>query len=527
MGQEGNSAFSAFVSYSHADKAAAQKLHRKLEGYRLPKHVAAQLAGRDQGNGEAAEGKADGRLGQIFRDREDLPAAQDLSQSVKEALTGSGALVVLCSPAAKASPWVSREIELFRELHPKRPVLAALIEGEPADAFPEPLLQGGEPLAADLRKEGDGPRLGFLKVVAGIAGVPLDALVQRDAQRRLRRVTMITGGAVLAMLAMAIMTFIAIQSSFEAQRQRAEAEDLVEYMLTDLRRELKGVGRLDVMTGVNERAMDYYERQGDLSDLPAESLERRARILHAMGEDDEKRGDLDKALKKFKEAHRVTKTLLARDSNNPDRIFGHAQSEYWVGRVHQLSRQANKAIFRFNRYRALAEKLVAIERTAFRSAMERAYSENNLGIAKLRLLNRPIESKLHFENAIKWFYLARQRTETEDEVNLEIANANAWLSDSFFFTKNFKEALEIRRNEAVILQALLRRDNSNRDIIYRSLVNRNAQIEIQFQIYGQASKASRDDTLLSDVEELIRSDRRNVKWQNLRRNIVENIQIGE
>ena len=55
-------------------------------------------------------------------------------------------------------------------------MLAALIEGEPADAFPQPLLQGGEPLAADLRKQGDGPRLGFLKVVAGIAGVPLDAL---------------------------------------------------------------------------------------------------------------------------------------------------------------------------------------------------------------------------------------------------------------------------------------------------------------------------------------------------------------
>ena len=68
---------------------------------------------------DAADGKADGRLGQIFRDREDLPAAQDLSESVKEALSVSGALVVLCSPAAKASPWVAREIELFRELHPE------------------------------------------------------------------------------------------------------------------------------------------------------------------------------------------------------------------------------------------------------------------------------------------------------------------------------------------------------------------------------------------------------------------------
>ena len=35
---------------------------------------------------------------------------------------------------------------------------------------------------------------------------------------------------------MAIMTMFAIQSRNEAQRQRAEAEGLIEYMLTDLQR---------------------------------------------------------------------------------------------------------------------------------------------------------------------------------------------------------------------------------------------------------------------------------------------------
>ena len=278
--------FRAFVSYSHADAAIAQKLHRKIETYRLPQHLQA----------DRIDNQDNGRLGRIFRDREDLPAAQDLSESVKQALAGSQVLVVICSPDARASIWVTREIELFRALHPDRPVLAALVRGEPEEAFPAALRNGAEPLAADLRKQGDGWRLGFLKIVAGIAGVPLDALVQRDAARRIRRVMAVTGGALVALLAMIGMTIYAIQSRNEAQHQQAEAEGLVEYMLTDLRTELKGVGRLDVMTKVNERAMDYYDDQADLSDMPAESLERRARILHAMGEDDEKRGDLDKAL---------------------------------------------------------------------------------------------------------------------------------------------------------------------------------------------------------------------------------------
>ena len=134
--------------------------------------------------------------------------------------------------------------------------------------FPPNLATGGaEPLAADLRPHADGRRLGFLKLVAGLSGVGLDALVQRDAQRRLRRVTAVTAAALAAMLVMAVLTGLALSQRREAQRQRAEAEGLVEFMLTDLRDKLKGVGRLDVLPAVNERALTYYRKQ-DLASLP-------------------------------------------------------------------------------------------------------------------------------------------------------------------------------------------------------------------------------------------------------------------
>ncbi|MEE9434505.1 MAG: toll/interleukin-1 receptor domain-containing protein [Sphingorhabdus sp.] len=481
MGEEGNSAFSAFVSYSHADKTAAQKLHRKLEGYRLPKHVAAQLAGRDQGNGGAADGKADGRLGQIFRDREDLPAAQDLSQSVKEALSVSGALVVLCSPAAKASPWVAREIQLFRELHPGRPVLAALIEGEPADAFPESLLQGGEPLAADLRKEGDGPRLGFLKVVAGIAGVPLDALVQRDAQRRLRRVTMITGGALAAMLAMAIMTFIAIQSRNEAQRQRAEAEGLVEYMLTDLRSELKGRTTIRVMSKVNKRALAYYEAQGDLNDLPDDSLGRWARLLHARGEDFEKQGKLDEALAKFTDAHRVTEALLEREPDNPDRIFEHAQSEYWVGYAAWQNRDLETTGKYWRGYLRQAKALSRVEPSTIRSLMELGYSNGNLceltaGAGKdMSIAIKYCKSSIVYE--------ARAVAKAPDNVSnsMALANRYGWMADALMKVGRYDDAMAQRKAEQVLIDGLVKNDPENGELLLRQTwpkIGRGA-IEIQ------------------------------------------------
>lgn len=320
--------YRAFLSYSHKDAAEAARIHRRLESYRLPK----RLVGR-----ETERGTVPPRLWPIFRDREEMAAATDLSETVRAALAESAALIVLCSPDAAASLWVSEEIATFRRLYPDRPVLAAILAGDPPDCFPAALraqdLDGTwhEPLATDLRRQGDGPHLGLLKLVAGITGVPLDDLVQRDASRRIRRVTAVTVAALVAVLIMAALTWFALDARREAERQRAEAEGLIEFMLTDLRQGLKGVGRLDLMNNVNQRALAYYEGQGGVETLSDESLERRARIIGAIGEDEENRDNYDLALARYLILHETTGALLRKGRTNPARILAHARSENRLG----------------------------------------------------------------------------------------------------------------------------------------------------------------------------------------------------
>src|SRR3569833_628000 len=165
--------YRAFISYSHKDSRFGHRLHRQLEGYAVPRRV---------GGRPASYGPVPARLAPIFRDREELSAAGNLSEQVREALAESGALIVVCSPSAVATQWVGREIELFRQLHPDRPILAALIDGEPQDAFPPALrfapdgVTPIEPLAADFRPAADGERLALLKLIAGVLGIGVDAL---------------------------------------------------------------------------------------------------------------------------------------------------------------------------------------------------------------------------------------------------------------------------------------------------------------------------------------------------------------
>lgn len=453
-------AYRAFISYSHTDLAVAKRLHRALESYHVPK----RLVGTETPRGIVPAG-----LGPIFRDVDELPASDDLNNEIKGALAASGALIVLCSPNAKSSRWVNREIELFREIHgTSRPILAALIDGEPEDAFPPQLVAGGgEPVAADFRKGGDGHQLARLKLVAGLTGISLNSLVQRDAQAQVRRVTVITGIAIAALLIMALLLAAALRARTEADRQRAEAEGLVEYMLTDLRSRLKGVGRLDVMADVNTRAMDYYDDEASLEGLPPESLARRARVLHAMGEDDEKLGQLDKALSKFREAHRTTAAVAAQMPDNGDAIFAHAQSEYWVGYAAKQLEQRDTTERHWRGYLTQAERLAKVEPGSVRSLMEQGYAHGNM-CAFLQAEKRSWDIAMaHCQQSVAFEEQALAKDPENREIMGALANRLGWIAVVALKDDRAQEALDYRRREFDLLERALAGDANNNDFAER------------------------------------------------------------
>ncbi|HUS25698.1 MAG TPA: TIR domain-containing protein [Candidatus Binatia bacterium] len=164
----------AFLSYSHADEAAATKLHRALESYTLPASVR----------------KAHGlprRLIPVFRDVEELEAAAGLTGRLEQALDGARWLILLCSPAAAKSKYVNAEVEYFLRLHGPDKILCVLAEGEPPDCFP-PAIRAlkDEPLAADLRAGAD-VDLAILKLISAMAVIGFTELRNREAQRRKRQ----------------------------------------------------------------------------------------------------------------------------------------------------------------------------------------------------------------------------------------------------------------------------------------------------------------------------------------------------
>jgi tetratricopeptide (TPR) repeat protein len=223
--------YRAFISYSHRDGAITRRLHRRLETYAVPRALA-----REDGVPIPA------RLHPVFLDRDELASSGALSQSIQNALDDSAALVVVCSPAAVASPWVDAEIAWFRRHHPARPLLAFVVDGDPGldprahpgrAALPlrlallDPARDDGalaEPLAADARPEADGFTSAFFKLAAGLLGVRYDELRQRDHRRRQRRSLLLSSAALVLAAVFAWLAWDATLARDAARRAQAAAE---------------------------------------------------------------------------------------------------------------------------------------------------------------------------------------------------------------------------------------------------------------------------------------------------------------
>lgn len=446
--------YSAFISYSSRDQKFAAWLHRELEAYRLPGHLAHET--------QATTLRGD-RLKPLFHDTWELNAAHDLPGALREAIAQSESLIVVCSPNAAASDWVGREIELFRELHGDSNIRAALLEGDPESAFHPALLtrsdgQAMEPLAADFRRGGSTRKLAALKLIAALAGVQLDELVQRDGQRRTRQVMVASAAAVAAMAVISVLSVLALTAREAERLQRAKGEAVNEVMLTELSPALRRTGRTDVSSIVHQAVLDYYR---DQPDLPPDAQMQRARALHGRGTDEETRGDLEQASVSYAQAWRITDDLLAKAPRDLERTFLHAQSEYYVGNIAWQKGDGAVARRRFEAYAGLARELGRRAPKNLDYRMETAYAESNLGTLALRQAGDAAAAEGHFGRALETLKSISAAKPQDADIKADLADGYGWLANAQAAQGKLAAAQANRDAQRPIIDVLLAEDPLN------------------------------------------------------------------
>lgn len=198
--------YAAFISYRHLplDMAVAERLHKKIERYRVPKELR-----------KSPEQKT---LGVVFRDRDELPLSNDLTRDIYHALDNSEFLIVICTPDTPKSLWVDREIEHFLLKHDRNHILTVLAAGTPEESIPARIthiyaengtvIDRREPLCAfivadQLWKVLWNLQSEFQRLVAAILHKPLDTIRQRARTYRWK-----VAGAVMAVITAIALGFV-------------------------------------------------------------------------------------------------------------------------------------------------------------------------------------------------------------------------------------------------------------------------------------------------------------------------------
>jgi tetratricopeptide (TPR) repeat protein len=416
-----SSRYQAYISYAHTDTQFAHWLHRALESWRVPKRLVSRLESE--------------RIKPVFLDRSDLRAANDLGESLVEALENSSALIVICSEHAAGSKWVNMEIDYFRKCHGDERIFAIIAGGDPPACFPPALLrdsngQHHEPIAGDARRGFDGRTDALLKTIAGLLDVEFDALKRRELRQRYRQMAFIAAGSFAGLVITVALAITAWDARNDANKRRTQADDLISFMLGDLRERLEPIGRLDVLNAVGDKSLAYFASLDDDEYTPENLLER-ARALRQIGEVRMSQGDLEAALEAFilsnQQAIRLESAIQP-----PDLVeFERSQSHFWIGFVHYERLEMDEARRHFEQYLALSEALLQREpgNTAYQT--EVAYAHSNLGTLELKLRHFA-EAEAHYRRTAAMNRMQVRAQPDSLQPRKDLAETLSWLGQIAF-----------------------------------------------------------------------------------------------
>jgi len=286
-------------------------------------------------------------------------------------------------------------------------------------------------------------------------GYRLERLVRRN------RMAFAAAGAVaLALLAgFMISTWQAVRAT-RAERladvERGRAENLLKFMLGDLYTKLDGVGRLDVLDAVADKATAYFASLGpdDLNDTTRLS---RAKALRLLGGVRMSQGRYADAVEAFTGAYSRAAEMASRHPRDGEVLFERGQAEFGIGYVHLRRAEYPPAGEWFTRYRDTCVALVALDPARTDWQLELVDGQGNLAA---------LDKERGEYAAARAGYLSElatlEKLAAGDPGNLQIrskmADAHAWLGSIAELQGAYAEALRQFSTQSAQLESLAQSD---------------------------------------------------------------------
>jgi len=209
-------------------------------------------------------------------------------------------------------------------------------------------------------------------------------LIRRWVRRH--RTAVAVGGIAIVVLAVvgvvSVQRIVSEQAKTEKQRvaavaSRDAAEDLLSFMLGDLRTKLEPLGKVKLLEDVATKAVSYYDRRGE--DLSDAELAKRAQGRRNLGDVLKAQGHADRALSEFRASLTIGEALAAKETTNAAWQLDLSASHQKVAEVLFAQGDAAGALAEFRASLVIAETVAATNPTNADRQRDLAISHNKIG----------------------------------------------------------------------------------------------------------------------------------------------------
>ncbi len=337
------------------------------------------------------------------------------------------------------------------------------------------------------------------------------------AQRRRRRITLAALGLLTtALLLVSILAWTASQARDLARRRQAQAEELITFLLKDLKAPLQLVGKLDLLGAVGEHGLRYF-RAMEEEELTSEEQLRRLEALQLVAEIEMARGELESARQTLEQALAASDSLL--ELPKEQRVTAHIRRSQLNILLGSLDLEAadperrQRALSTFVEAYAEARQAAALKPEDPEVLAQLGSGASGLGVA-LRANGRIAEAVPHLEEAAATF---REVLPLQPQKVLELRSALTdnlgWLSNCLLELGRLQEALTVRQEQVASAQLLLDAQPTNR-VVLNDLAVAETHLALLLEATGRIEEAVEiQNRALERGSQLIAFEPANVDWK--------------
>jgi tetratricopeptide (TPR) repeat protein len=198
-----------------------------------------------------------------------------------------------------------------------------------------------------------------------------------EKPKRLARYAAIVAAIFLVAFGVTKYTLDLTRAEGEARRRRAQADDLISFMVGDLRRKLEPVGRLDVLDAAATKALDYASSL-DPKELDEAELLRTSSAFNQLGEVRIGQGRLADAMTAFRHSLTLAEEAARRKPNDGAAQLAVGTSHFWIGNAYRLKGSLGDALTHMRQYMTAAQALASREPKSEKYQLERAYGHSTV-----------------------------------------------------------------------------------------------------------------------------------------------------